>query len=144
MCIFNIKKLKIKLTSYTGYKYVIVINGKYYSPTTGIKYKVGKVPVLTSNMKLEIHGGNSINQYLSPTSKYNSKNYNGNTSVFKSLKKCEDECKGKDIIKMTISGNLKKAKHSLTLGNIKDIHKSRISNVIIGNHIDKIELIKTK
>lgn len=32
----------------TGYKVAVKLDGKYYSPSTGIEYKVGKVPIVNN------------------------------------------------------------------------------------------------
>ena len=42
MC--NITKRLNKTTRKSGYKVALLIDGKYYSPATGVEYKVGKVP----------------------------------------------------------------------------------------------------
>jgi len=151
MCIFNIKEPKKKLITYTGYKYVIIKNDKIYSPATGIEYKIGKVPILNDwkHFNFVITPWCSHHKYLDKSSIVHVPNYNGNTSVFESLKKCKKEGKEElryetegDIqyIKMTISGNLKEAKHTLW-NRPGGAPKNTINNVIIGNYINEIILL---
>jgi hypothetical protein len=125
----------------TGYKMAVVDNktGLYYSPATGIPYKVGKVPVATT------YGNNELREKLGFTDILNKKNpcfkkeYAGKTAVYKELHNAlnfkynlesfiEDSGYSLVILEMELSGDLYNGDYQW-------------SSVYIGSEIVSIKLI---
>lgn len=102
---------------FTGYKLVYIIDGRYYSPVTGVEYKVGeKVKAITSGEAIENFRENSTLNTLS-LGNYWSKPYSifssfythsmqGKTGVFMDLTGAKSHQSNEAIVKMTISDNL--------------------------------------
>ena len=95
MCkIVNVLK---KAVQRTGFKVALKINGRYYSPATGVEYKKGKVPMCpdydedTIEYLLRLCNYFSINRiFTKPDSEHSRRschlvNFNGNTTVFKNI-----------------------------------------------------------
>jgi hypothetical protein len=95
--------------TFTGYKLVIVdVDGKFYSPSTGIQYKEGPIPVISEVQRDDITLP-FVNPFEYPFI-FNEK-YTGFTSVFANKDDAERVrlALGYDSIKtieMTLSGNL--------------------------------------
>jgi len=121
-----------KSKNFTGFKSVVVKNKKLYSPVTGIEYKVGAVP------EIDAIGKYAEPIYLNVLEK-NSDLYEPKmkekTGVFQDIIKTEIyRSNSTKVAKMTISGDLYN-------GIIQNIAGTTTAKVIVGNHIDEIELI---
>ena len=129
MCLF--KEKYDESDTFTGYKVATKINGKYYSPYTGVEYKVGPVtPVIIGDKRLP----NAVFPiiYLQPN-----KDMYGYTAVFMAsdddhyLMEPDDEdpdIENRVMLKMTISDTL----YNGTVN---------IRKVILGKYIKSIEEI---
>ena len=121
---------KYNRKTYTGYKSVVKIGKKLYSPVTGMEYKVGPVP------KIRTIGQYARPQYINVLDKnmlaYDSRMV-GKTGVFKERARAEYHygISGGATIEMTISGDLHQ-------GFISNMVGRSLGDLIVGNHIDKI------
>lgn len=142
MCITKIRKSK--RTIVTGYKWVIKRNNKYYSPATGLEYKIGAVPMLEDMLSQKVIGYEKYCNYAEGNM-FHSPNYDGHTAIFKTYK-----CAYKHInystkynnillVKMTISKNIKTAQHTPYALQWVDIGDNKYLPVYIGKYINKIE-----
>lgn len=92
----------------TGYKVAVKIDDKYFSPATGLEYKVGPIPL---QFKYQKHVADFVNVLDENNECYNT-NMTGRTCVFRDL----ESAKHKQnkwysfyeliILKMTISNDL--------------------------------------
>jgi hypothetical protein len=110
---------KCERKTFTGYKVVTVDkHGNYYSPATGIRYNVGKIPIIKDKPRQRKYTGNNwYNPHLPSSHNYTS-NYVGYTAVFETYedaKKCLNRWDTAGlyltslthiIIKMTLSTDL--------------------------------------
>lgn len=129
----------------TGYKVVIVDKyGKYYSPFTGIRYKIGKIPVpkiVISNNKYGFLQTQCNNKYINPNWKTNGIAWNAGmknkTGILLNIKDAIRCCKNWDspndtkmaVLEMTISGDL----YYATFAD---------NDTVIGNTIESFKKIK--
>ena len=121
---------KSRKKTFTGYKSVVVVRGKYYSPATGVLYKVGPVPVV-KNKRVNAEGG--YVDMLNPKNKFYNPRMMGKTGVFYTQTQAMQLYPSDAMLKMTISGDLHE-------GTIADQFRFE-ADLIVGNHIDKIELV---
>ena len=124
---------------FTGYKLVYIIDGRYYSPVTGVEYEAGKhVKAVTSGEATENFRENSIlnelslgNNWFKPYqifSTFYSWSMNGKTGVFVNRSDAQINQSNETLVIMTISGNLVKG-------------QTCMSDIIAGEFIESIELI---
>jgi hypothetical protein len=103
-------KEKTRLKTFTGYKVVIKKDGKYYSPSTGLEYKVGmKLPHLQE--RNEIFDTWAWGNPLSKDGVWYKPEMQGKTAVFKNLRPCVtsiacNRAFNHVILKMTIGGEI--------------------------------------
>src|SRR3972149_860800 len=78
--------LTTKKKSYTGYKFVLKLNNKYYSPATGIEYKVGPVkrPNALSVYRIKKYKLFSTNRIIKKGALFYNKDMVGRTGVYPS------------------------------------------------------------
>jgi hypothetical protein len=134
MCDLIDKRIHSK--SFTGYKRVLKIRGRYFSPAMGIEYKEGmNLPELSPGdvPQKSIYKGSAFTEPdLILRSICYSELMQGRTAVYRHLEGAWDRsCTGETIIRMTISGCLLK-------GDYGD------KKVVAGRHIDKIEPLSEK
>ena len=130
-----------KSTTVTGYKVVVKVRGRYYSPFTGYQYHIGTLP----HMKYERNSSKFIHYndlVLVPYMSYHTDKMYKKTGVlldpnrvntlYTSVNKV---CRGREdtnikaaILRMTISGDLHRAKYGS-------------DKTMIGSHIDDFEEI---
>ena len=73
-------KEKADLKEFTGYKVALKVDGKYYSPATGIEYKLGPVTVATEKGKyIDCCFEDNL---LNPESRIFNNAMHGNTALF--------------------------------------------------------------
>ena len=98
---------------FTGFKVAHKIGNRYYSPVTGVEYKVGPVTPTTKIIRSKTSGHWS-SHILDKDDSFFCKEMYGKTSVFKSLEDLANIIhvlsKKEVILKMTISGGIWKAK----------------------------------
>jgi hypothetical protein len=135
MCVIE-GDLEVPVVS--GYKVAVVskTTGKFYSPATGIEYKVG--PVETPNTLGVMAVSIFFHNVLNPAEPANNPSYEGFTAVFEDVLAAEwlhEDMKLNSIsrnkiviLKMTLSQNLKHGTYS---------H----SKVFLGKHIDSLEIV---
>jgi hypothetical protein len=83
MCTFDKKNLNDKVV--VGYKLAIKDKyNHYYSPVTGMRYKVGKVKAATEYGKHNVRKDLLFNNILNKSAEGYNPNYSGMTSVFES------------------------------------------------------------
>lgn len=135
MC--NLTNTRIHRKSFTGYKIVLYVKGRYFSPVTGIEYKEGMtLPKLDLTSDKQIYRNS---YWVTPayiTYAYYSDKLRGRTAVFKNYEEALTTSREKyeSIAKMTISGHLLKG----TCSGISD----NMYCVVAGRKIEKIELIR--
>jgi hypothetical protein len=141
MC--KIKEPYLKSKTFTGYKQVIVLEGKYYSPVTGIEYEVGKkvTPVTLENFENIILSIPNLERkmdetswiyphiVLNPKTQFYNEYMYGMTGVYAHKDDAFKDTKGVIVVKMTISDNLHHAEldHSI--------------DIVVGNFIESIETL---
>ena len=137
MCITKIRKSK--RTIVTGYKWVIKQDNKYYSPTTGLEYKIGAVPLLEDMLLPQKVKGYQDYHVYTTDGIYHTPNYNGYTAIFRTYK---DACSYSNsrtiLVKMTISKNIKTAQNT-PYSLYVDIGDNKYLPTYIGKYINKIE-----
>ena len=119
---------KSRKKSFTGYKSVLVINDKYYSPVTGMEIKIGPIPIITHRQN---HANRDYVNVFDESIGAHEPKMKGMTGVFIEQERAQHHFPADTILKICISGNLHHG-HIQTCGN------HNVGNVIIGNHIDKI------
>jgi hypothetical protein len=106
---------KTDLTEYTGYKAVLKIGNKFYSPCTGLEYKVGmKLPNMRKRRPIPVDSDIKWCNVLDKKSVYYNKLMQGKTGVFQTLRGCKlgvVQLGGYIAIKMTIGGEIYKGKY---------------------------------
>ena len=130
-----------KSTTVTGYKVVVKIKGRYYSPFTGYQYHVGTLPVMKTprNENKFIHYNNDVLKDYCPHYTFRMKEKTGvlldpvtvNRVLIGTINNCSftKNSKGKvTVLRMTISGDLHRAKYGS-------------DKTMIGSHIDDFEEI---
>jgi hypothetical protein len=135
MCNIIAKSLKQNII---GYKVALKINNKFYSPVTGIEYKIGNVEIPTKYGENNIKDDLYMNDVLNPNDFAHDPAYAGKTAIFEveqdGLYKL-DEWKGRlsqklsnklQLIRMALSGDLYTGDYGL-------------SSVYLGTAIDSIE-----
>ena len=123
---------KTKRQSFTGYKVVLKIGGKYYSRWTGIEYLCGPVMGVTE----QLPNANRRSSFIfDPEDQHNNPDYFGKTGAFKNITGARKSfpfygntaC----ILKMVLSGEIWETEFD-------PLHKT-----FAGTHIDSIEEIQT-
>jgi len=98
---------------FTGLKVAHKIGNRYYSPATGVEYKVGPVTPTTKIIRSKTSGHWWSSQILDKDGSFFCKEMYGKTSVFKSLEDLTSIIhvllQSEVILKMTISGGIWKA-----------------------------------
>jgi hypothetical protein len=125
------EKLNTFSEQFIGYKMVVRFNNKLYSPYTGIQYKVGPVPVLTTKPKKYKVYFSSINFNDIHAEKRLTAVFINKEDALESLERNRsfmDKNDKLELIKMTIGGNL----YTGYFGS---------DEVILGDRILKIEKI---
>lgn len=123
--------------SYRGYKYALKDkDGKYYSPVTGIEYKVGKVPELQYDDRDIVIDSSWVNVNSKGSSFYNP-SYIGYTGVF-----CEVDWVKRYVSEKTyicIHSFLTPVALAITISG--DLVRTITNDYpcVSGKHIDKIE-----
>lgn len=102
---------KTRRKSFTGFKVAHKIGNRYYSPATGVEYKVGPVTPATGIIQSRTSGGGNWSSHiLNEDSSFFCKEMYGKTSVFKSLEDLANTIyelfKNEVVLKMTISGGI--------------------------------------
>jgi hypothetical protein len=128
---------RVRFKTVKGYKVAVKHNGKYYSPATGIQYKVGPVKIPTRKGK---RATSYFNEILKPTSDSHISRYAGFTAIFTDLfdasrlrvnmqEHFEDDELSNSIIvlEMILSDGLHHGRY-------------RHGRVYLGKHIDALEL----
>lgn len=128
MC--NLTDTRIHRKSYTGYKRVLIVDGRYFSPAMGIEYKEGmNLPILFPSdvVDKKIYMYSEFIPACDILNFASEKRMQGRTAVYTKLKTAHSDMGiGESIIKMTISKHLLKGSYSAY-------------DVVAGKHIDKIE-----
>ncbi|MFH1276489.1 MAG: hypothetical protein ABIH82_05240 [Candidatus Woesearchaeota archaeon] len=99
---------KTERKSYTGFKIVHKVDGKYYSPATGIEYKPGPVTPTKTIIESKVSGGWNLTS-LTEGDRFYNKNMYGKTSVFvdkRNADLCYGGRSGESVVEMTISGGI--------------------------------------
>lgn len=146
MC--NITNSYTESKTFTGYKIVVRVGKRMYSPFTGIEYKKGEIPHSNISYNIIDDSVKTIKKWalLMESISYKS-GYSKKTSVIETHDDVswlfrELHCKPAimklhpsplEIVKMTISGDLHYSRGCWAGNGYK---------AITGNHIDKIEIIK--
>ncbi len=124
---------KSKRKSFTGYKSVVKVGKKFYSPVTGMEYKVGPVP------KIRRIGKHVLPDYvnvLDPgAAAYNPKMV-GKTGVFENPALPRELFRTNTLVKMTITGDLYE-------GYVETGGGMNLGDLIAGTHIAKIKEVKS-
>lgn len=131
MC--DITKELTKPITRTGYKIVINIKGKFYSPSTGLKYEVGmKIPKMKTvrDKYIDNRWGNPLN-----VSNYENR-MQGNTGIFANLK---DLLNTRIVTHITTKYSIIKVK----LGDIKYEAEYSNNKVFVGSDIQEITEVMT-
>jgi hypothetical protein len=115
MCEFNVKNPML-INKVVGYKVALKYGDKYYSPVTGIEYKVGKkVTIPTVYKKYAAYNQININDILEPGVRGHLKCYKGLTAIFEKIDNAEYTLKTwkheslflpLTLLKMELSGRL--------------------------------------
>jgi hypothetical protein len=119
---------KSKRKSFTGYKVALKINGKYYSPATGVEYVVGDVPI--PERIIEEYRDDCFVNVINPSSYCHRPGYMGHTAVFIRVvdKIMVSRRSNAVLLKMKISGNMLNCEF-------------REEDTIAGTHIDSFKEI---
>lgn len=125
-----------KKKKFTGYKMVVKVDGKYYSPVTGIEYIPGKdiIPVKSESKVnrnfINSDSWKSFYEILKNKNLYEEKMH-GKTGIFVERNIVDEFSQNETYIpvKMTISG---------------DLHYAQTDwwNTIVGNHVVSIKELK--
>lgn len=130
MCEFAHPPVELEEKSFTGYKRVLKIEGRYFSPATGVEYVEGQDIPKPRRFRHRITEQYIFAPPLNMISKKGfcfTKHLVGKTSVYE--RDCDairDKNDLETIVEMTISGGLIKGYYGY-------------SNIIAGNHIEKIK-----
>jgi hypothetical protein len=111
---------KSRAKQFSGYKVVVKKNGKYYSPSTGLKYEVGmKLPSMT---KRHTNAHTKWKDPLAKDGRWYNELMQGKTGVFRTIASARWVTKHYPeltIIKMTVGGEMYKGSlgsHLLSVG----------------------------
>jgi len=115
---------KSKRKSFTGYKVALKIDGKYYSPATGVEYVVGDVPI--PDCINEEYRDDWFDDVLNPEEYSHKVEYKGHTAVFKKkiITEVVSDLSIAALLKMKISGDMLNCEYA----NLKVIAGSRIDS----------------
>lgn len=95
---------KTDKTEVTGYKAVIKIDGKFYSPFTGMEYTVGMtIPKMIKRGEIRYSEYENV---LDEYSNHYNKEMQGKTGVFKSIRQCREyaDSSGFTMLEMKLGG----------------------------------------
>ena len=130
---------KIKKKSITGYKAAYKINGKYYSPWTGVNYQLGKVKGTKKPLKYAEETASFI---LKPGDDFNNPTYFGKTAVFEEKEGAKKEVKNHKVFEKYDSDD---SEHSCIIlkmiisGEIWETKYDKDYKTFAGTNIDLIE-----
>jgi hypothetical protein len=126
----------------TGYKVAVQYDGKYYSPATGIEYKVGPVEIpIESSYRSEMSVSYFTN-VADPASASHISDYKGFTAIFEDYHEAIGLCVRIRRTQNTFNAlrSFNESKHILvlkmTLSNDLHYGKYCLQRVLLGKHID--------
>ncbi len=135
MC--NLKTRYRKQKQFVGYKVAVHVDGKFYSPATGIEYKIGKVEI-PNEINMKYATGAFEDNLLCPRRPYFNTNMIGRTAAFEYI----GDARGlfNDILPMDMTDDLKIIQITLSRSLMKGNYDGE--NVVAGKYIESIKIVQ--